>query len=201
MILRSLVFALAAGLFTVPTSGVSHATDTDPPATSASYKCASEKGPWGCVAECESGGRWDTNTGNGYYGGLQFSQSTWESFGGLKYAGRADLATREQQIAVAEKVLAAQGWGAWSVCSSKYGLKGRVYRVKGGDALSSISSDHQVEGGRQTLYKANEDMIGRHPDRLNPGTLLLIPQDPDRVWGPASVGPPLSAAPTQSPPR
>jgi len=61
---------------------------------------------WDAVAQCESSGNWSINTGNGYFGGLQFSQSTWTAFGGQEYAARADLATREQQIAVAERTLA-----------------------------------------------------------------------------------------------
>lgn len=77
---------------------------------------------WDRLAQCESGGNWQTNTGNGYYGGLQFSQGTWAAHGGTKYAPRADLATRDQQIAVAENVLATQGWGAWPACSSSLGL-------------------------------------------------------------------------------
>jgi hypothetical protein len=71
---------------------------------------------WAAVARCESGGNWSIDTGNGYYGGLQFSQSTWDAFGGGAYAPRADLATQSQQIAIAEKVLAVQGPGAWPVC-------------------------------------------------------------------------------------
>ncbi|NEK85123.1 transglycosylase family protein [Blastococcus saxobsidens] len=71
---------------------------------------------WDAVARCESGGNWSINTGNGYYGGLQFSASTWTGFGGAEFAPRADLATREQQIAVAERVLAVQGRGAWPTC-------------------------------------------------------------------------------------
>ena len=78
---------------------------------------------WDGVAQCESGGNWAINTGNGFYGGLQFTQQTWAGFGGTQYAPRADLATREQQIAVAEKVQAAQGWGAWPACTSKLGLR------------------------------------------------------------------------------
>lgn len=77
---------------------------------------------WDRLAQCESGGNWAINTGNGYYGGLQFSASTWNAFGGQQYAPTANQATREQQIAVAEKVLAAQGWGAWPACSQKLGL-------------------------------------------------------------------------------
>ena len=71
---------------------------------------------WDAVAACESGGNWSINTGNGYYGGLQFSSSTWLAFGGGAYAPRADLAAQGQQIAIAEKVLAAQGPGAWPTC-------------------------------------------------------------------------------------
>ncbi|WP_245233898.1 resuscitation-promoting factor [Mycobacterium sp. PS03-16] len=74
---------------------------------------------WDQVASCESSGNWAINTGNGFYGGVQFKQSTWEAFGGLRYAPRADLATREEQIAVAEATRATQGWGAWPVCSRK----------------------------------------------------------------------------------
>ena len=73
-------------------------------------------GRWDSIAACESGNNWAINTGNGYYGGVQFDQSTWERNGGLRYAGRADLATREEQIAIAEVTRARQGWGAWPVC-------------------------------------------------------------------------------------
>jgi hypothetical protein len=79
--------------------------------------------PWDRVAMCESGGNWNANTGNGYYGGLQFSHGTWRSFGGGAFAGTADQATRSQQVAVAEKVLRAQGWKAWPTCSRRAGLR------------------------------------------------------------------------------
>ncbi|MFJ6793051.1 transglycosylase family protein [Streptomyces sp. NPDC091268] len=77
---------------------------------------------WNKVATCESTNNWQVNTGNGYYGGLQFSQSTWRAFGGAAYAARADLATKDQQIAVAEKVLKGQGPQAWPVCGKRAGL-------------------------------------------------------------------------------
>ncbi len=76
------------------------------------------------VAACESGGNWATNTGNGYYGGLQFAQSTWAAHGGTSYAPRADLASKAAQIAVAERVLADQGWAAWPICSRRAGVIG-----------------------------------------------------------------------------
>jgi LysM repeat protein len=72
---------------------------------------------WDNVAKCESGGNWHTNTGNGYYGGLQFTQGTWANYGGYRFAPRADLASRQAQIDIANRVLGAQGWGAWPVCS------------------------------------------------------------------------------------
>ncbi|MDO3634219.1 transglycosylase family protein [Mycolicibacterium sp. KC 300] len=74
---------------------------------------------WDALASCESSGNWAINTGNGFYGGVQFTQSTWEGHGGLRYAPRADLATREEQIAIAEITRAKQGWGAWPVCSTR----------------------------------------------------------------------------------
>lgn len=80
---------------------------------------AASTNTWDRLAGCESGGNWHVNSGNGYYGGLQFSQGTWRSFGGARFAFRADLASRPQQITIAEKVLDAQGWGAWPACSRR----------------------------------------------------------------------------------
>ncbi|MET7683245.1 transglycosylase family protein [Streptomyces sp. NPDC005423] len=92
------------------------------PLAGAATAHAADVSTWNKVAACESSGNWSINTGNGYYGGLQFTQSTWEAYGGIAYAHRADLATRDQQIAVAEKVLKGQGPGAWPVCSVRAGL-------------------------------------------------------------------------------
>ena len=75
---------------------------------------------WDKLAQCESGGNWSINTGNGYYGGLQFSLSTWRAYGG---SGMPHQASREQQIAIAKKLQADAGWGAWPACSSKLGLR------------------------------------------------------------------------------
>jgi resuscitation-promoting factor RpfB len=76
---------------------------------------------WDTLARCEAGGNWAINTGNGFYGGVQFDQNTWERNGGLRYAVRADVATREEQIAIAEVTRARQGWAAWPVCSGRLG--------------------------------------------------------------------------------
>ena len=78
-------------------------------------------GTWDALSRCEAGGNWAINTGNGFFGGVQFDQNTWERSGGLRYAARADLATREEQIAIAEITRARQGWGAWPTCSGRIG--------------------------------------------------------------------------------
>ncbi len=108
--------ARIAAALTVPVAAVAL------PLLAASPAQAASDDTWNQLAMCESGGNWAINTGNGYYGGLQFSQPTWEGYGGLAYASRADLATREQQIAIAERTLAGQGWGAWPACSAMLGL-------------------------------------------------------------------------------
>jgi uncharacterized protein YabE (DUF348 family) len=78
---------------------------------------------WDELAKCESGGNWGDNTGNGFFGGVQFDQNTWERQGGLRYAPRADLATRDEQITIAEKTRARQGWGAWPACTARLGIR------------------------------------------------------------------------------
>ncbi|MET0457548.1 MAG: transglycosylase family protein [Mycobacterium sp.] len=80
-------------------------------------------GTWDALSRCEAGGNWAINTGNGFYGGVQFDQNTWERNGGLRYAQRADLASREEQIAIAEVTRARQGWGAWPTCSGRLGVR------------------------------------------------------------------------------
>jgi hypothetical protein len=82
---------------------------------------AAPQSAWDRLAQCESGGNWNINTGNGYYGGVQFSAATWRAFGGK---GLPHRASKAQQIAVAERTLAAQGWNAWPSCSRKMGLRG-----------------------------------------------------------------------------
>ncbi|MFD6990662.1 transglycosylase family protein [Streptomyces sp. NPDC059943] len=92
------------------------------PLLGATGASAADAGTWDRVAECESGGMWSADLGNGYYGGLQISQETWADFGGTTYAPTADQASRSQQIAVAEKILAAQGPAAWPTCALITGL-------------------------------------------------------------------------------
>ncbi|MFK0171449.1 transglycosylase family protein [Streptomyces sp. NPDC090306] len=148
---------------------------------SGSSVCGRDGWPWGCIAQCESSGRWHTNTGNGFYGGLQFRHSTWKEFGGLAYARRADLATRNEQITVARKVLTVQGWRAWPVCSRKFHLKGRMHTVRSGDTLSSLAREYRIRGGWRAFYDANRKTVGARPDHLTVGSLLTIPKRNTRV--------------------
>ncbi|MFC4036031.1 transglycosylase family protein [Streptomyces polygonati] len=133
---------------------------------------------WDDIARCESGGDWHINTGNGYYGGLQFIQGTWEAFGGLRYARRADLATPEQQIAVAETLVRAQGWGAWPACSRGITpadhTPRHVHTVRSGETLSGIAQDLGVDGGWPRLYRMNKAAIGPDPNRLRTGVVLTL---------------------------
>ena len=149
---------------------------------------------WDKLAQCESGGNWSINTGNGYYGGLQFSPRTWRAFGGTGMPHQASKAT---QIAVAERVLASQGWGAWPSCSKKMGLRGIAaepaakvrasapapapaapvakngadYTVAAGDTLSRIASRENVPGGWQAIYQRNADVLS-NPNVLRVGQQL-----------------------------
>ena len=146
---------------------------------------------WDGVAQCESSGDWAINTGNGYYGGLQFSQSTWEFFGGLEFAPRADLASKDAQIVVAERTLVGQGVGAWPTCG-KYltdaapaepvaapvvqpvaaPAAGGTYTVQPGDTLGSIAADQGV-GSWETLYAMNSDRIS-DPNLIYVGQTLVV---------------------------
>ncbi|MFP5019519.1 LysM peptidoglycan-binding domain-containing protein [Pseudonocardia phyllosphaerae] len=104
---------------------------------------AASDSTWDKLAQCESTGNWSANTGNGFSGGLQFTKQTWKGFGGGQYASEAHQASRSQQIAVAEKVLAEQGWGAWPVCSKKTGASGSS---EPRDASSSDDSSKSDSG-------------------------------------------------------
>jgi hypothetical protein len=105
----------------------------------AGHAGAATDGEWDRVAGCESGGNWAINTGNGYQGGLQFSPSTWAGHGGTEYAPAANLASKDEQIAVAERVLAGQGRGAWPVCG--HGLSGSTPRNVLADAAPLDNPD------------------------------------------------------------
>lgn len=109
---------------------------------------------WERIAECESNGRWNINTGNGYHGGLQFAPSTWRAYGGGKYAPRADLATRSEQIAVGERVARSQGLSAWPNC-------GRL----GANGSSSPQSGSTAQRNETTQASPNRQPSGSSPSR------------------------------------
>ncbi|THG29347.1 transglycosylase family protein [Naasia lichenicola] len=108
---------------------------------------------WDAIADCESSGNWQIDTGNGYYGGLQFSPSTWAAYGG---SGSASDASKEQQIAVAERVLASQGWGAWPSCSAQLGLSGTSGSISENSGASvseaAPSTDDSADVSGQAEY-------------------------------------------------
>jgi LysM repeat protein len=105
---------------------------------------------WDRVAECESGGSWSENDGNGYYGGLQISQENWEKYGGLEYAETADLASRNQQIAVAEKLLADQGIAAWPTCGLLGGLSKDSSSADVDTGVGSATPSASVSGSSES---------------------------------------------------
>ncbi|MCJ0870981.1 transglycosylase family protein [Streptomyces sp. AP-93] len=116
------------------------------PLMAAGTASAATAGEWDRVASCESGGNWSINTGNGYYGGLQFSSSTWAAYGGKTYAAQANQASKSQQIAIAEKVLKGQGKGAWPHCG--VGLSNSSYN--GGSAQTPSKPKTQPKQEKKT---------------------------------------------------
>ncbi|MFJ4485022.1 transglycosylase family protein [Streptomyces longwoodensis] len=136
------------------------------PLMAAGNASAATTSEWDAVAQCESGGNWSINTGNGYYGGLQFSASTWAAYGGTAYASTADKASKSQQIEIAEKVLASQGKGAWPVCGK--GLSGAS---TGGSSSSSSSSsgssssNSSSSGSNSTSTRSEDQAASRSSER------------------------------------
>lgn len=128
------------------------------PLMAAGNASAATVSQWDTVAQCESGGNWSINTGNGYYGGLQFSASTWAAYGGTQYAATADQASKSQQISVAEKVLASQGKGAWPVCGT--GLSSTPYN---GSAPAPSAPSTQDSG--TTTRSADQQAASRSAER------------------------------------
>ncbi|MFD3451702.1 transglycosylase family protein [Streptomyces sp. NPDC058691] len=129
---------------------------------------AATAGTWDKVAQCESSGNWSINTGNGYYGGLQFTPSTWKAYGGTKFASRADLATRDQQIRVAERVLDGQGPGAWPVCSQRAGL------TRGGpEPRTGIPAQKKT----RTERPAAHEKVTRHQEDVREASYRVVSGD------------------------
>ena len=171
------------------------------PLIGAASASAASVSTWDKVAGCESGGDWTINTGNGYYGGLQFSASTWAGYGGTVYASTANHASKGQQIAIAEKVLASQGPGAWPVCGPKAGLsrggapaavvtttpKKQTPKKQSAPRHSSGSSTEQVHTTRRTTTttprhaapakKATTTITATTGHAVGPGEYTVRPGD------------------------
>jgi nucleoid-associated protein YgaU len=171
---------------------------TGAPLALAGTASAAPESAWDKLAQCESGGNWNASTGNGYYGGIQFNAQTWHAYGG---PGMPHQASKAQQIAVAERTLAAQGWNAWPACSRKMGLRGQSaspggnpapaarklsvpaaaaakvtssggsYTVKPGDTLGKIAAAHGTSW--KALYNANRGVIA-NPHVLKVGATLHV---------------------------
>ncbi|MEW2811553.1 transglycosylase family protein [Streptomyces massasporeus] len=161
---------------------------------------AADSGVWDRIAQCESGGDWHINTGNGYYGGLQFAPSTWKAYGGTAYAPTADRASRSQQIAVATKVQRAQGWGAWPTCSARAGASGGApaatdpvtsteqapAKPRKAPARSTEHADRGSSRGDYTVRRGDtlSGVAARHGttwQRLYAANKAAIGEDPDMI--------------------
>ncbi|MEU6084630.1 transglycosylase family protein [Streptomyces sp. NPDC047108] len=134
----------------------------------ASWPAQAEDGTvWDRLAVCESGGNWQIDTGNGFSGGLQFSDTTWRAYGGGAFASRAAQATRAQQISVAQRTLASQGWGAWPACSASLGLRSTaVGEATSGGTESASRTSSAVQPRRSP---SGEQHGGRDGTRRNLG--------------------------------
>ncbi|WP_051837470.1 transglycosylase family protein [Streptomyces sp. NRRL WC-3742] len=159
---------------------------------------------WENVAACESSGNWHVNTGNGYFGGLQFDAPTWRENGGLDYAPRADLASREEQIDIAQRLAGRRGLSPWPVCgvratrdhsrdavlpppattpaapapaaSAAAPAEGNGrWTVRENDTLTELAAALRVPGGWPTLYALNRTAVGEDPDLIRPGLVLRVP--------------------------
>ncbi|MFG3101566.1 transglycosylase family protein [Streptomyces sp. NPDC048182] len=126
------------------------------PLMAAGNASAATTSEWDTVAQCEAGGNWSINTGNGYFGGLQFSASTWAAYGGTQYAATADQASKAQQIAVGEKVLAGQGKGAWPVCGTGLSDASPASSGSGSSDSGSGSSDSGSGSSQQSSGSSSQ---------------------------------------------
>ncbi|MGP3966230.1 transglycosylase family protein [Streptomyces sp. 6N223] len=171
--------AVSRASLTVTASGAGLAL----PLISASGAGAASVDTWEEVADCESGGDWRINTGNGYYGGLQFLQSTWEAYGGTEYAARADLATMDQQISVAEEVLAGQGPQAWPACGPQAGLTRDGVAPDVAPEPEAEPAGHQQAGQQGAGAGARQASNAAEYEVVGGDTLFGIAQDHDVSGG------------------
>ncbi|WP_323188811.1 transglycosylase family protein [Brachybacterium halotolerans] len=144
----------------------------------ASVAEASTPAVWDDVAQCESSGNWSINNGNGFYGGLQFTRSTWIAYGGGSYAATADKATKAEQIAVAQRTLQDQGPGAWPVCSARAGLT----KANGGASSSATPSSSSSSSSSKASSSSSGSSTSGSSSSSSSGKLVV-----DGKFGPKTT--------------
>ncbi|MFG2284296.1 transglycosylase family protein [Streptomyces asoensis] len=170
--------AVAAGAILLAPLGLLSATG---------HASAADNGVWDRIAQCESGGNWSINTGNGYYGGLQFSAGTWRAYGGTAYASTADKASKAQQISVATKVQNAQGWGAWPTCSARAGASGGA--PQGGSSEGSSTRSGSSKSGSSVSRSSGSSQHSAESSSAHSGSSRSASSNaPERSSAPASRG-------------
>jgi resuscitation-promoting factor RpfA len=140
------------------------AVATGVPLALAGTASAAPESAWDKLAQCESGGNWKINSGNGYYGGIQFNATTWRAFGG---SGMPHQASKSEQIAVAERTLAAQGWNAWPACSRKMGLHGIAAEPGKKAAPSAKKVSAPVKSSAKSSGKSGGSYVVKRGDTLS----------------------------------
>lgn len=146
---------------------------------------------WDALAQCESGGNWSINTGNGFYGGLQFTQQSWN---GVGMSGSPATATRAQQIEAGERLLAIQGWGAWPACSAKLGLYGKTGAAP---TYTEPTTTVAAQSQTQQTYTAPAAQAAPAAAPAAPAAAPAAPAAPAAQAAPAAVEAP--AAPAAAP--
>ncbi|MFD3342846.1 resuscitation-promoting factor protein RpfC [Streptomyces anthocyanicus] len=161
---------------------------------------AADSANWDQVAECETGGAWSQNSGNGYYGGLQLSQDAWEQYGGLDYAPSADQASRSQQIRIAEKIHASQGIAAWPTCGLLAGLgNGSGGMGDGSGAAGDGASEGSDASGEQDTTKSSESPATTEtPESSQSSESSGSSETPESTSGASSSSPSPSSSPSSS---
>ncbi|MFE9505317.1 resuscitation-promoting factor protein RpfC [Streptomyces anthocyanicus] len=161
---------------------------------------AADSANWDQVAECETGGAWSQNSGNGYYGGLQLSQDAWEQYGGLDYAPSADQASRSQQIRIAEKIHASQGIAAWPTCGLLAGLgNGSGGMGDGSGAAGDGASEGSDASGEQDTTKSSESPATTEtPESSQSSGSSGSSETPESTSGASSSSPSPSSSPSSS---
>ncbi|GGL58254.1 peptidoglycan-binding protein LysM [Streptomyces anthocyanicus] len=158
---------------------------------------AADSANWDQVAECETGGAWSQNSGNGYYGGLQLSQEAWEQYGGLDYAPSADQASRSQQIRIAEKIHASQGIAAWPTCGLLAGLgNGSGGTGDGSGAAGDGASEGSDASGEQDTTKSSESPATTETPESSQSSGSS--ETPESTSGASSSSPSPSSSPSSS---